>query len=766
MSNISKIKSNFKYLVVSALVLSVLITSVSYAVQVGVLTPSQASEYISDYQAKFDEQQALIDEQGRNITALQNQLDQPVGSTLSASRKTASFVVSFATNTGTPDYTLVLQSGVNGSMVTLGNSATNYTYIAEKAINAATAINGSIYFCEGRYITQAGVAMTVPTIPAGVSVTFDSGAYGYILGTVQGTLSDYNSLTFYRNGTQTLGQYSPIVYEENSVYKAQTKYGNVFASSTNLTAVTLSALNSGITGNLLLNGVAFDLALFNSIPESVSVVENVNGRERTFGNIADTQGSPYTISVEDTQYFAQDSIGTIRITSTDAYATIQNAETLGDTLVADGSYSLFHPVLLNRANAEVKLSKNAVITDAINGDGHTMFNVTANNCTLTGGQLKGASATIHGTGVTIAPYVINAKVNNMVLSDIWQYGISVGVNSVGAKIEYNTLSVIGTKGDGISINVQGKNVLVSGNSIKSSYNLGLGAIDVNTGAAAVTVTENIIDGTTDSGIEVEVNATSVIISNNQVFNSLYGITAYHCAGVYANNTIIANNIVANITNAPIQAIEGSTNILITGNSVDASKSNFGIRVQESTGTIISENTVFSSSGLYAAIDIVNSTFVTVVRNNINKPLNEAIHVQTTSMFITIDGNTVTNCTSTTKDAILVENTQYPSVINNIISNNAETGNKAGIHLNYCDYSKMSGNTLVDCRQGIEYTYCINGLICDNLVVNPSVGTFWDISLNGAQNTNIYISRNQLSALAAINNAGTNCTIAPDNIFRA
>ena len=87
-------------------------------------------------------------------------------------------------------------------------------------------------------------------------------------------------------------------------------------TSTNYTQTTLSALNFMTSGVLLLHNVTFNLALFNSIPEHVSVVENINGRERTFGNIADTQGSPYTISVEDTQYYAQDSIGTIRFAST------------------------------------------------------------------------------------------------------------------------------------------------------------------------------------------------------------------------------------------------------------------------------------------------------------------------------------------------------------------------------------------------------------------------------------------------------------------
>lgn len=90
------------------------------------------------------------------------------------------------------------------------------------------------------------------------------------------------------------------------------------AYKNNATKLTELVLGEVTSGTVYLKEVPFDYDL--TIPENVQVVENVNGVQRTFGNLANSQGSPYTITagtgVDANNYFAEDRKGTILITST------------------------------------------------------------------------------------------------------------------------------------------------------------------------------------------------------------------------------------------------------------------------------------------------------------------------------------------------------------------------------------------------------------------------------------------------------------------
>jgi hypothetical protein len=274
------------------------------------------SQNNADYALQqLDDLTSRIAELEANQTRIQNTLDQPIGSTLSAMRKGYGFQVSFATNSGVPAATLTLQSGVNGSVVTLAYSATNYTYVAEKAITAAAAINGSIYFAEGDYEDSYG-DMTIPDIPLGVSVTIDSGAYNYVLSAVYGTLTDYHNNVIIRAGSTARTAADWTIYQDGAIYKAQASNFTVYGTSTNLTALTYSKLTTMTTGTLMLKDVAFDLALKNSIGANVQVVESVGNLTRNFINPLASTGSPYTISVNGANYFAADSYNRIAFAST------------------------------------------------------------------------------------------------------------------------------------------------------------------------------------------------------------------------------------------------------------------------------------------------------------------------------------------------------------------------------------------------------------------------------------------------------------------
>jgi hypothetical protein len=78
-------------------------------------------------------------------------------------------------------------------------------------------------------------------------------------------------------------------------------------TSTSLNVVVQDCLTdlTGSGGSVFLCEVAWDSSL--SIPEGVMVIEQLDGEQKRFINSADSQGSPYTISVTDeTNYHAQD----------------------------------------------------------------------------------------------------------------------------------------------------------------------------------------------------------------------------------------------------------------------------------------------------------------------------------------------------------------------------------------------------------------------------------------------------------------------------
>jgi len=115
----------------------------------------------------------------------------------------------------------------------------------------------------------------------------------------------------------------------------------------NKTVVELAAINSITDGNIW-SQVPFDYEHI-TIPENISFTENVNGVQRVFGNIANSQGSPMTISAgadaDDGQYFAEDRKGTIVFTSTNRTYVMQRCV---DVLAVSGGLIITDDVQWDR----------------------------------------------------------------------------------------------------------------------------------------------------------------------------------------------------------------------------------------------------------------------------------------------------------------------------------------------------------------------------------------------------------------------------------
>lgn len=135
----------------------------------------------------------------------------------------------------------------------------------------------------------------------------------------------FTSSNLYLTGSDAVFSY---MVESDNLGWYRVKSGDtgavVGSPGTNLATVTSGILTSMTSGTLFLKEVSFDLALMNSIPQYVSVIESVNGLTRTFINPLDSQGAPYTISIVSANYLGQDKEGQILQSSTNAATVINN----------------------------------------------------------------------------------------------------------------------------------------------------------------------------------------------------------------------------------------------------------------------------------------------------------------------------------------------------------------------------------------------------------------------------------------------------------
>jgi hypothetical protein len=152
-----------------------------------------------------------------------------------------------------------------------------------------------------------------------------------------------------------------------------------------------------------------------SLPQGVSVRDRVNGSQRTYGNVLDSTGSPYTISV-DTHvagyYMAQDSSGKYINSSTNASTLITTAiasQTIPITIsLQPGGYFPFTaPVLVNQKNVTI-LANGAELAMISSGNINAIFRVGVTgdasyfhlvNAYLEGNDAAGSTAVEIGKGV-------------------------------------------------------------------------------------------------------------------------------------------------------------------------------------------------------------------------------------------------------------------------------------------------------------------------------------------------------------------------------
>jgi hypothetical protein len=209
------------------------------------------------------------------------------------------------------------------------------------------------------------VLMVAPTSKAmGTATT------GYILDT---PVSDFDYL---------IGQYSDGNYYaingstwDNLVSGVgSTAWAGYTSNYTKLEELALSSLDTGI---IALKETYFNYSL--TIPENVTVLESVNGLERSFINSANTQGSPYTVSVDtvdSTYYVCKDFAGRFinDFTSTNASYTVNSAldgltagRTSQETVCLQGNFTQTHSFVVS-SHTKLHLDGKVTLADGANCD--------------------------------------------------------------------------------------------------------------------------------------------------------------------------------------------------------------------------------------------------------------------------------------------------------------------------------------------------------------------------------------------------------------
>jgi parallel beta-helix repeat protein len=179
-------------------------------------------------------------------------------------------------------------------------------------------------------------------------------------------IGNQNYPTAYNSGGPS-GAYDYLIFTfENATgtyYAAKDSFGRVVDAwtSTNSTELQDTLLATITNGTVALNGVAFDLALMNSIPENVKVACSYQDQYEEFINPLDTTGSPYQIEVGQgvtvDNYIARDSQNRICFTST-VWGTVVNSAIHAQ----NGSKIVFNGVFNDVAQTNIDLTNTQGIT--------------------------------------------------------------------------------------------------------------------------------------------------------------------------------------------------------------------------------------------------------------------------------------------------------------------------------------------------------------------------------------------------------------------
>lgn len=532
------------------------------------------------------------------------------------------------------------------------------------------------------------------------------------------------SVTFTISSGQYPGAPSYTIYNVGSNYYAKDQNGLNEYVDTNQTYVCDLCADALSSGTIFLVELEWPIAV--TVPENVMVIEQYDGVQKKYINVADSQGSPYTVSTDGTYYYCQDSaLSYINSFTSTVFSTLINDNVLDNCLSGD-------TIRLTNSNYTVT----AAITDQ-----------SKNDITFDGGNswlVLGDGNEAHVISLTS---VSGWKIKNLKID-----GNNDGQSLLGDGIRLDTVSdsyctdnyitateLYGIRGSTLT------NCVISHNLIENTNHTGIG---FDTTCENNTISENIVKGSVSQhGILLYTNCHHNKVINNQASNNNWkGI-----ALALADDNLIANNHCYNNVEQGITVDEGSDRNTVTNNHANFNGAD-GIAVTLAGGTSLYNkveanycyyNTV---SGIY--IDQSN----TAVLNNFCK------------------GNGAHGIDI--YDASACENV---TVRGNILTNNGrlEAGSwtQLGIKLNGCFYCLITENTCIDDQGsatqviGIgEYGTSDYNIIKNNEISGSSTtiqvsGVHTQVFFNPSYNPVGVISNPIVTGETTLRDSGGNDTIA-------
>ncbi|MDD5015541.1 MAG: right-handed parallel beta-helix repeat-containing protein [Atribacterota bacterium] len=371
-------------------------------------------------------------------------------------------------------------------------------------------------------------------------------------------LNSANAADFtYKIETDRLGFYRSIRGVDMAIVTSST------ADLAALETATLALMTSG--GTLKIIDGRHDYSV--TVPEDCAVAEQYYGEYRRFINVADSKGSPLTISVDDVEagyYMAQDS----QMNFLDGWSST-NASYVFNTALSStdfpsvyflGSFAITSPIQISRngtyLHGNVEGSLISASTDINMIDFRTDSSLYG--CTLENFKLNGTNTASRG---------INAY------------------KATGNGLQDSTIQ-----------NVYINNVLDAGIRLYNAYKIGLYNVRINEGEDAVTTVLP-----TDKGIFLETSGGAIVIDGAHIHCTNYSIYLSGGYGLEIKNCDLYYNARAALYTSTV----GYSRMSVTGNTINgyfngSNSQLYGFYLHTVKDSVFSENT-FNGIAQYAIV---------------------------------------------------------------------------------------------------------------------------------------------------------------------
>jgi hypothetical protein len=408
------------------------------------------------------------------------------------------------------------------------------------------------------------------------------------------------------------------------------------------------------SGTLLLNGVAFDLALMNSIPANVKVACSYQDQYCEYINSADSTGSPYTVEVgaglNNGYYTAKDSENRICFTSTVYENVMQNTLNSGANSinVKQMAVTSYYPIIVNQSDVTITAEKGttltmpnlaAAVTVTANIDvGDSTIELSDTSAFRVGQYITYTDdtyATHYGDSAGRTCLVTSVSASSVGISPVIQSGETAAVSSNARAIPAYGFFFISYASnvciDGFTLNGNNANRAriyaiaagTSGAQEQRSADMGITALH----SSDVTIQNNNIYNMTLHGIMMDAVSSYTIQYNNISYSEDKNILLL----ASSDQKILNNNIISPIREDGIISYYLGIDLTIRDNYIymGINNSRYGI-LTRSNNTKIIGNTLIGlgnedSTYIYNAIvDIESTCYISIISENIFRNFGKAV----------------------------------------------------------------------------------------------------------------------------------------------